>query len=79
MRIGPYQYAAISYAFVFQVLYLACARPLHKEYDWAFYRKAGADAVFRHKYRQFLRLHVLLKLGTSSRPHLPHVFFSTSH
>lgn len=48
---------------MFQALYLACARPLHKEYDWAFYRKAGADAVFRHKYRQFLRLHVLFKLG----------------
>lgn len=42
------------------------------EYAWTFYRKAGADAHFRAKYRVYLRFFAFLKIG--NLPPLPSPF-----
>jgi len=57
-----YVYALFSYAILFQAIYIVFAVPLHKEYSWTFYRKAGADQEFRRKYRKYLRFQAALKV-----------------
>jgi len=36
--------------------------PLYKSCSWSLYKKAGADVILRGKYRNYLLLHVFLKM-----------------
>jgi len=52
----------LSYAVIFFVAYVAFAFPLHKEYTYHFFHKAGAEPTFRAKFRRYLRFQVLQRL-----------------
>eukprot|EP01127_Copromyxa_protea_P004759 TRINITY_DN14585_c0_g1_i1.p1 TRINITY_DN14585_c0_g1~~TRINITY_DN14585_c0_g1_i1.p1 ORF type:complete len:371 (-),score=44.12 TRINITY_DN14585_c0_g1_i1:65-1177(-) len=59
---GSYHYIMFCYGVLYFVLYCAFLYPLHKEYSWNFFAKAGADPAFRRKYRRFLRFQAMIKI-----------------